>query len=183
MHVICKHLCVKAQDGRKASRPRSSSPLGNRRALGFARDDVATAQTRVLHHLVSEELRQTFGGADGSGLLLAVVFQLPGHGAIFRNQLEELGVRHVRCLDSETHRSVQVRKYTRRKTDFQSMNQSPAHPEEFSGIRVIDNIHNMLTQYATVASSYPTLPCCTARPASSRPLWRPRRRLPPGWCL
>lgn len=54
-----------------------SSPLSDRRALRFSGDDIAAAEARVLDHLISQELSQALGSADGRGLLLPIVFQLP----------------------------------------------------------------------------------------------------------
>lgn len=79
----------------------SALPLCNWRPLRLPGDDVAAAQPRVFYHLVSQELGQALGCADGCGLLLPIIFQLPRHGTVLRDQLKQLRIRHVSSLEEE----------------------------------------------------------------------------------
>ena len=63
-------------------------PFGDRCPLWFLRNNESASEAFVFDHLVAKELRQAFGGGDGSRFLSAVFLQSPRHGTILRDQTE-----------------------------------------------------------------------------------------------
>lgn len=74
------------------------APFCDRRALWFPGDHIATAQSGIFDHLVSQELGQSLCRADRSGFLFSVILQLSGHWSVLWNQLKQLRIWHVGSL-------------------------------------------------------------------------------------
>lgn len=55
-------------------------------------DDVAAAQPSILHHLISQELSQALGRADGYATSAPHNLPASRHGTVLRDQLEQFRI-------------------------------------------------------------------------------------------
>ena len=69
--------------------------LRNGCSFWFLGDDESAGESFVFDHLIAQKLGQSFSRGDRSRLLSPVFFQSTGHGTVFGNQTEQLGVRDI----------------------------------------------------------------------------------------